>query len=162
MNIGANNIQEKKDQNLWKYPTETYNPGWHWDISKPITIVPWTWQRWASWLGGNEVERIITNITRKSIDISGGGGYCGCVFIDLPVGEYIMSLNVTINSVCRKTRYFRQSVGKYIYCDSSNVHLLAGFNEFEFQIENNFFMRLDFGDTNYKLCTFSDFYIREK
>ena len=107
MNIGANNIQEKKDRNLWKYPTETYNPGWNWEMNKPITIVPWTWQRWAKWLGGSEVEKLITNITRKSIDISSGGGYFGCVFIDLPVGEYIMSLNVTINSVCRKTMYFR-------------------------------------------------------
>ena len=97
MNLAYKNSQEKYEENLWIWPSETYNPGWTDDPSKLISIKPWTWQRWSKGIGGSNVNVVVRNVTDHSVEVRDEGYYKGGVFVDLPVGDYMMSFNVDID-----------------------------------------------------------------
>ena len=161
MNIGANNIQEKKDRNLWKYPTETYNPGWNWDISKPITIVPWTWQRWAGGLGGSDVNVVVRNVTDHSVEVRSVGSYRGCVFVDLPAGDYMMSFNVDIDFYLHECIYIKCENDKWRFVRGKTFVVVKGMNRHIFHINDGFYTRFDFGKENAGWARLTDISIRE-
>ena len=148
MNIASRNIQEKTEHNLFKYPSEMINPGWTGSINEQINIIPWTWQRWTSYIGGNAVNLVCRNITDKSVEVKRQASYLCGVFVDLLPGKYMLSLNTSNEITFYINWYLKQENGKYMFIKNLSTIFTAGYNQYLFNVDDGFCIRLDFGNDN--------------
>ena len=160
MNLGFKNEQKNKIHNLWKWPEKIYDPGWIGDNNIPISITPWTWQRWAQGLGGNNSHWNIRNLTDHSIEVI-ATAYMGCVFVDLTPGKYVLSFSTDIQTKFRITKFVKISGDKYLFQTISWYVFGSGLNTVNFEVTDGFYTRLDFGGDNSKWARITDIRILE-
>lgn len=161
MNIASRNIQEKYEENLWIWPSETYDLGWTGDQSKLISIKPQTWQRWCGGLGGNGSNLVVRNLTDHSVEVQDVSGYRGGVFVDLPVGDYTLCFNVDIDSNLYECTYINCENDKWRFVGGKVFDVVKGMNSHIFHINDGFYTRFDFGKRYAGWTKLTDISIRE-
>ena len=160
MNLGFKNEQKNKIHNLWKWPEKIYDPGWIGGNNIPISITPWTWQRWTQGFGGYQSYANIRNLTDHSIEVI-ATAYMGCVFVDLTPGKYVLSFNTDIQTQFRITKFVKISEDKYLFQTDSRYVFGSGLNTVNFEVTDGFYTRLDFGGDNSKWARITDIRILE-
>ena len=85
----------------------------------------------------------------------------GCVFVDLKPGKYVLSFNTDIQTQFRITKFVKISGDKYLFQTDSRYVFGSGLNTVNFEVNDGFYTRLDFGGDNSKWAKITDIRIVE-